>query len=247
MTVVAAIAKSKKQMERLGGKDFEDLVTVKRFLDKIEINDGHHLYKDVVLHHFVAAKGHTSAIKGQMLGLICDQFLVRLEANEIPVLKSVSIIINTESWEKTDGEFGENEIHMLFGQFEIPLRNAGLSCMLNELIKEWQPLLDYATSYLNPTGQSYSRIWYKIFNSECCNILQLAELLFCLPISNAVVERLFSVMKQIKTRWRSSMGQIYLSHLICIKMGGPSLSEFDAMAAIKLWSTKSNITCLYTF
>ena len=174
-----------------------------------------------------------------MIGLI----LVRLEANEIPVLKSASIILNTEGWEQAHGEFVENEIHTLFGEFEIPLRNAGLSCTLDELIEEWQALLAYATSYLNPTGQSYSRIWYKILNysrkSEWCNILLLVELLFCLPVLNAVVERLFSVMKRIKTRLRSSMGQIRLSHLIRIKMGGHSLAEFDATAAITLWSTKS--------
>ena len=175
-----------------------------------------------------------------MLGLIRDQFLVRLEANEIPVLKPASIIFNTESWEQTDGEFGKNEIHTSFGQFEIPLRNAGLSCTHDELIEEWQALLAYATSYLNPAGQSYSRIWYKILNfsrkSEWCNILLLVELLICLPVSNAVVERLFSMMKRIKTRLRSSMGQIRLNHLIRIQMGGHSLAEFDATAATKLWS-----------
>ena len=227
VTVVAVIANSNKQMERLGGKAFEDLPTVKHFLDKIELNDRHHLYEDVVLHNFVPAKGHTSAIKGhtsaikgQMIGLIRDQFLVRLGAIEIPVLQSASIILNTEGCEQTDGEFGENEIHTLFGQFEIPLRNAGLSCTLDELMEEWQALLAYVTSYLNPTGQSYSRIWYRILNSgrksEWCNILLLAELLFCLPVSNAAVERLFSMMKRIKTRLRSSMGQIRLSHLIRI-------------------------------
>ena len=34
------------------------------------------------------------------------------------------------------------------------------------------------------------------------------------------------------------MGQIRLSRLIRIKMGGPSLAKLDATAAITLWSTK---------
>ena len=74
VTVVAAIAKSKEQMEWLGGKDFEDLPKVKRFLDKIELNDGHHLYEDVVLHNFVPAKGHTSAKKDKCLGSFVTNF-----------------------------------------------------------------------------------------------------------------------------------------------------------------------------
>ena len=127
-------------------------------------------------------------------------------------------------------------IYMLFGQFEIQLRNAGLSCMLDELIEVWQALLAYATSYLNPTGQSYSRIWYKILNSsrksEWCNILLLVELLFCLSVSNAVVERQFSMMKRLKTRLRSSIGQFRLCHLIRIKMG--DLAWLNSMVQLPL-------------
>ena len=63
VTVVAAIADSKKQMKWLGGNDFENLPTVKRFLDKIELNDGHQLYEDVVLRNFVPAKVHTISNK----------------------------------------------------------------------------------------------------------------------------------------------------------------------------------------
>ena len=66
----------------------------------------------------------------------------------------------------------------------------------------------------------------------------MIELLFCLPISNAAVERLFSLMKRLKTSIRSSLGQTRLSNIIRIKLHGPSLSEFDPTAAIDRWFKK---------
>ena len=70
-------------------------------------------------------------------------------------------------------------------------------------------------------------------------MLLLVELLFCLPVSNAVVERLFSMTKRIMTRLRCSLGQIRLNHLIKISLEGPSLKEFDAMPAIDIWARKT--------
>ena len=69
-------------------------------------------------------------------------------------------------------------------------------------------------------------------------MLLRVELLFCLPVSNAVVERLFSMTKRIMTRLRCSLGQIRLNHLIQINLG-PSLKEFDAMPAIDIWARKT--------
>ena len=130
-----------------------------------------------------------------MLGLIRDQILLRLEANEIPTLKSANIVLNTEGWESNndDDDFADNDIRVLFNQFELPLKNAGLTCSVDELLEEWHTLVGYTTNYLNHSGLSYTRLWHKLFNSsrksEWSNMLLLIELLFCLPVSNAVVER----------------------------------------------------------
>ena len=73
-----------------------------------------------------------------MLGLIRDQILLRLEANEIPTLKSASIVLDTASWESNNDEddLADNDIRMLFNQFELPLKNAGLTCSVDELLEE---------------------------------------------------------------------------------------------------------------
>ena len=110
------------------------------------------------MRNFDAAKAHTSSIKAQMLGLIRDQILLRLEANEIPTLKSASIVLNTEGWESNNDEddFADNDILVFF--IQLPLKNADLTCSIDELLEEWHTLVDYTTNYLNHSGLSYTRL-----------------------------------------------------------------------------------------
>ena len=58
-------------------------------------------------------------------------------------------------------------------------------------------------------------------------------LLFTLPVSNAFVERLFSLMKRVKTPVRSPMGNVMLNSIIRICQEGPSPDKFDATATLK--------------
>ena len=99
--------------------------------------------------------------------------------------------------------------------------------------------------YLNVDKSSHSKLWYKLFNStretQWSSILLIAELLFCLPIiSNDVVERLFSLMKQIKTKGRCSSGKVCLSQLLRICLHGPSVEDFEPTTAVELWVTETN-------
>ena len=178
-----------------------------------------------------------------MVGLVRDHLISRLQNDEISVLKPASIILNSEGWDRDDETLGDEEIRDLYKHFEIPLKNAGVNCTtVHDLIEEWHNLIEYTITYLNPSTLSHKRVWYKLFNSSrksrWSNILHLIELLFCLPISNAAVERLFSLMKRLKTSIRSSLGQTRLSNIIRIKLHGPSLSECDPTAAIDRWFKK---------
>ena len=71
-------------------------------------------------------------------------------------------------------------------------------------------------------------------------VLILVELLFTIPISNAKVERLFSLMKRVKRDSRASLNESTLNSLIRISAEGPSLDEFDPNPAIQLWATSAN-------
>ena len=54
---------------------------------------------------------------------------------------------------------------------------------------------DYAKRYSNLVRKSSQVIWWKLFNASCSrrwsNVLSLIELLFCIPVSNGHVERVF--------------------------------------------------------
>ena len=114
--------------------------------------------------------------------------------------------------------------------------------MLVLLVEQWHNL-EYTNSYLNPTTLPYLRVWYKIFNSsrqsEWNFILLLVELLFCLPISNAKVEILFSLMKRIKCDSQASLGEVQLNNMIRICVEGPTVTNFNPLPAITLWANET--------
>ena len=72
-------------------------------------------------------------------------------------------------------------------------------------------------------------IWWKLFNASCCskwsNILGLVELLFCIPVTNGHVERVFSTLKHIKTNLQSSLSEDHLDDLLKISVDGPPLGN----------------------
>lgn len=113
----------------------------------------------------------------------------------------------------------------LFQQFEDLLKNAGFKGTFGDLLEQWHSILFYTKRYLNPSATHYLKVWRRLFDSarrdEWNLILLLIELLFCIPVSNAKVERLFFLIKRIKTDCRASRGEVYLNNLVRICMEGP--------------------------
>ena len=52
------------------------------------------------------------------------------------------------------------------------------------------------------------------------NIFLIAKLCFCVPFSNASLERFFSQMRIVKTGWRNSLSESNLTSLLRIKVSG---------------------------
>ena len=105
----------------------------------------------------------------------------------------------------------------------------------------WQILLKVISVYI--ATEDYRAIWWKLFHapnaSKWSNALSLVELLFCFPMSNGRVERVFSSLKVIKTDRRSRLGEDRLDHLVRIAVDGPPFHQWDATDAVQLW-WKSN-------
>lgn len=69
------------------------------------------------------------------------------------------------------------------------------------------------------------------------NVLSLIDLALTLPASSAEAERGFSLMKVIKTDWRSCLGDTTLSQLMRVKLEAAPIPEFDPLPAIKHFVT----------
>ena len=247
---ISYIETAKKQLQQLERKNLEELPTVKRFLEKVkEEADGKFTYQNVTLPSFEAAKDAAREAKKVLLGQIKDAMQSRLEVAENPHVVNAAIVLNTEGWERSDenGEedvtFADNCLTELYDHFKVPLLNAGADGSLHDLLEQWHSLLDYSKRDLNPSRSPYLRVWRRIFDSDRRSdwsmILLLIELLFTIPISNAKVERLFSLMNRVKTDSRAALGEETLNSLTRIRMEGPKLEDYDPMPAIQLWASSA--------
>lgn len=243
---ISHIETAKKQLQHLKRKNFEDLPTVKRFLEKVKEAEGTFSYQNITLLSFENAKGAARDAKNSLLGRIKTAMQSRLEVAENHQVLNAAIILNTEGWERSneDGEdltFADDSIVQLYEHFKVPLTNAGMSGSLSDLLEQWHRLLEYAKRYFDPSRTPYLRVWRKIFDSERKTewnmVLLLVELLFAIPISNAKVERLFSLMNCVKTDSRATLSQNTLSNLVRIRMEGPKFEDYDPTPAIKLWAS----------
>jgi hypothetical protein len=146
-------------------------------------------------------------------------------------------VLNTEGWEKKNEDenqdllFTANCVAELNDHLQVPLSKAGLDCSFHDLLEQWHYLVEYTKRYLNPSQTPYLRVWRRIFDSanrkKWNMVMILVEILFSIPISNAKVERLFSLMKRVKPDSRASLNESTLNNLIRICVEGPKFEDYD--------------------
>ena len=169
---------------------------------------------------------------------------VRLEWLEIDLMRSILLFLDTQSWQDTDDNAGEDRICevksallKIIDTFRPPLEAKGAD--LSAILDEVEEVVEYSREYLRIGSDSYKRIWYQLHTSPDAvkwpNILLLCQLLFSLPISTAKVERLFSILKVTKNEKRTNLNSSTLDDLLEVKAEGPPLSGFSADAAVDLW------------
>ena len=132
-------------------------------------------------------------------------------------------------------------IDRLADHFRVPLEKANTD--MDEIHAEFESVLHYATTYISLSMLDYRAVWWRVFHSPdssaWVNVLNLIELLFSLPVSNGVVERVFSQMNVIKGKKRSLLTNDTLDDLLSISSANLPLSEFDPNEAIDLWWNES--------
>ena len=78
--------------------------------------------------------------------------------------------------------------------------------------------MGYGKQYLNLVREDYKVTWWKLFNAVDAkgwtNVLAIIELLFCLPMANGQLERVFSQLKLIKNDRRTCLKEDTLDWLL---------------------------------
>ena len=153
------------------------------------------------------------------------------------LLASLISILNTEIWDIDNDDYGVEEIGALVDRFIVPLKNAGMKASKSNVKIQWRGMRNYSCKSLYNAGEDYLETWRKIFSSQFASewrdILFLVELLFCFPIGNAKLERLFSAMKRLNTY--TSLSDARLEDLVRIVVEGAPALNFDVMPAVELW------------
>eukprot|EP00731_Ephydatia_muelleri_P017065 Em0010g163a len=236
---IEAFLKTKKAMEKVRDMAFEDLPTVKKVIGAIQqSDDGGVSYQGAQLTNFDGCITSLKKTKDQCVQAIEACLKDRLKVQCPDLLTHALTILAPMGWErKDDASFGNSAIDAISIRFRTPLEHAKVDCSV--LQQEWDDMVDYAKRYLNLVQEDYSVVWWKLFNAvdakKWSNILALVELLFCLPMSNGKVERMFSVLKNIKTEKRTRLSEDNLDDLMRISVDAPEMSAWDASGAVKLW------------
>ena len=234
-----ALIKAVKMINTLKTTRFEELPTVKKVLSRVTVEDkGNISYQsvDVMKHDLAVAylKSNSTNYMESVLSCLRD----RIKAHHVQLLTHILTILPTNGWEKNEEtSFGHDALHALTTRFFVPLNNASVDCSV--IVDEWDAMVDYAKRYLDLVRDDYRVIWWKLFQSadakNWSNILVLVELLFCIPVANGRVERLFSHLKLIKSNRRSTLSEERLDHLLRIKVDAPPLAQWNPSAAVDLW------------
>ena len=177
-------------------------------------------YQNIQLKGVQGAVERVEMKKEEILAIVEAHLRTRLEDNDSEYILSIAQILNCEGWKRTkqdankvsqpDIEFADANANVtsIYTKFQHPLTKAGVDCSLLDLINEWHDLIEYALEYLFAQSTHYLKTWCKIFNSPLAeerfkNILLVVKLAFCMPVSTAKVERLFSRLKRVKEGTRT--------------------------------------------
>lgn len=233
-----ALLKTCKAIEKLKTSTFEDLPTVKKIIARVQNTGDEVTYQGAALSKYTEGVAYLKSHKNGYVDSVVSCLKDRVKTQHATLLSDILTLLATQGWEKSENpEMAEAALHRLIPHFQVPLEKAGIDVSLVK--EEWDDLTDYAKRYLNLAEEEYRVIWWKLFHApdakKWTNILSLIELLFCLPVANGRVERVFSSLKLIKSDRRSSLSEDRLDHLVRIAVDGPPFSEWDSTHAVHLW------------
>ena len=148
-------------------------------------------------------------------------------------------LLNTHLWPRDEGlnDFGHEEIELFLQQFHTLLDRNGVDTTL--IPQEWIEMKSFYDQAMKHLGSK--DVWKIIltkYRDQYPNLCHVIEILSLYPVSNAKVERGFSVVRRVKSDWRSKLNTSTLNHLLFIDIEGPPVSEFDATPHVRKFFSK---------
>ena len=239
MQAIESASKTKKSLDKLKSTAVEELPNVKKVLTRIiRADDGSVAYQGVELKAYERGLTYLKSHYVQWIDAVETCLRDRLKSQDTELLTHAVTLLATNGWEQTESaSFGHAALDAVCERFSTPLESASVDCFVVK--DEWDSMVEYGKKFLNLVQEDYKVIWWKLFNaidsSQWSNVLTVIELLFCLPMANGRLERVFSQLKLIKTNRRTNLGEDSLDYLVRVNVEGPPLSEWDASRAFELW------------
>ena len=238
LSVLTSLLRSVKEIEKLSSTSLDKWSTYAATLVKCTEKDGAIIYQSQDLKGFVEAKTYFSRNYKEYCSKVSDCLKSRLAWSDLQMLRDVILVLATQGWQKLRDENDSLEaIDRLVEHFSFPLLKA--NAKVEAIHSEFESMLEYACQYISLSTLEYRAVWWRLFHApvspEWGNALTLVELLFSLPSSNGMVERLFSQMKVAKTKKRSLLSNEALDDLLMITSARVPLREFSPDEAVDLW------------
>ena len=236
---IEVVLKTAQAITSLQTVAFEDLTTVKKVLARVQKGSGLEVtYQGAILACYDQGVAFLQAHKNEYAESVVSCLKERVKVQHCNVLSHALSLLATQGWEKPESVgLIAAALESLSSHFKVPLEGSEVDCSV--LQEEWDDMSDYAKRYLSLATEDYRTIWWKLFNaanaSKWGNALSLVELLFCFPMANGRLERVFSSLKLIKTDRHNRLGEDRLDHLVRIAVDGPPFHQWEATDAVQLW------------
>lgn len=237
---IEAVMKTKKSLDTMKAVPFEELPTVRKVLARVKQEGGSVTYQGAELKMHSEALVFLKSRYVQWVNAVeaCLLNRVKTQDAELALLTHAITLLATNGWERREtSSFGHAAVEAICHWFRVPLKSANIDCSLVQ--EEWDDVVEYGKQYLNLVQEDYKIVWWKLFNAvdakKWSNILAVIELLFCLPMANGHLERVFSQLKLIKSNRRTCLREDTLDQLLRVNVEGPPLAEWDATGALELW------------
>lgn len=166
----------------------------------------------------------------------CEARFENLTSN--PVLAAATNF-DPATWPEDMAELsthGDQQLNTLLRHFQAVLATQDFS--ENEAKREWLTVKVEIRG--NHQCLRRSALWQRFLtdpelSEQFRNILFVAGIVLMFPVSTACCERGFSVMKHIKSDWRSCLNTDTLDDLLRISLSGVSVCDYDTVRAVNQW------------